>query len=74
MANEVITGTLQVVGGVGFNNQAPAAIPASVTAVTLTAPSVTVFGFTTTLQFFNLINAVNSILTALKGQGLMTSP
>lgn len=72
--NEFITGTLMVGGNVGFNGAVPAAIPASVAAVTLTAPTVTVFGFTTTAQFFALINAVNSIITAIKGQGLMTSP
>lgn len=71
--NEVITGTLAVGGNVGFNGQAPAAPAAVVAAVTTTAPSVTVFGFTTTAQFNNLIAAVNSILTCLKNAGLMAS-
>jgi len=74
MANEQIIGTLSVSGNVGFNGAAPAAIAASLTAVTLTAPTVTVFGFTTTAQFFALINNVNSIIAALKTAGLMTSP
>lgn len=74
MPNLYVDGTVTIGGNVGFNGQAPATLPASVTAVTLTAPTLTVFGFTTTAQFFALINAVNSIITALKNQGLMTSP
>jgi hypothetical protein len=73
MANEQIVGTLSVTGAAGFNGQAPV-VAASLTAVTTTQPSVTAFGFTTTAQFNNLIANVNSIISALKTAGLMTSP
>lgn len=72
MATEVITGDLAVAGKAGFNGVAPAAPTATPAAVTLTAPTVTVFGFTTTAQFFALINAVNTIAAQLKAAGLST--
>lgn len=74
MANQYLDGSLTVGGNIGFYGTAPVAQAASIAAVTLTQPTATVFGFTTTAQFLNLIIAVNQIIADLKTAGLMTSP
>lgn len=71
--NEYISGDIIVGGKAGFYGLAPPAQASVVGAVTLTAPTITVFGFTTTAQFFALINAVNAILAQMKLQGFMAT-
>ena len=71
--NEVVTGSLSVGGQIGIQGNAPPAQASLVAAIATTQPTLTVFGFTTTAQFNNLVNAVNSILTLLKNTGLMAT-
>lgn len=56
---------------VGFYGVTPVAQAAAITAITVTQPTLTQFGFTTTAQFNNLIAAVNSIITALTNIGVI---
>lgn len=57
----------------GFWGAVPVVQPSVVAAITTTQPTATVFGFTTTAQFNNLIAAVNSLLANQKSVGFMAT-
>jgi len=58
---------------VGFHGATPIVQPAVLAAITTTQPTATVFGFTTTAQFNNLIAAVNQLIANQKSYGLMAT-
>lgn len=58
---------------VGFYGTDPTAQAAVLAAITTTQPTATVFGFTTTAQFNNLIAAVNILIANDKLRGLMAT-
>lgn len=57
----------------GWWGAGPAAQPAVLAAITLTQPTATVFGFTTTAQFNLLIAAVNQLIANQKTVGFMAT-
>lgn len=74
MANLSIDGTIgSGTSTVGFYGVAPTTQPSVLAAITTTGPTLTVFGFTTTLQFNNLIAAVNTLIANQKLLGLMAT-
>jgi len=58
---------------VGFFGAGPAAQQAVLAAITTTQPTATVFGFTTTAQFNNLIAAVNTLIANQKTFGFIAT-
>jgi hypothetical protein len=58
---------------IGFWNAVPVVQPSVLAAITVTQPTATVFGFTTTAQFNNLIAAVNQLIANDKTIGLMAT-
>lgn len=58
---------------VSFYGAAPVAQPAVLTAITVTQPTATVFGFTTTAQFNLLVAAVNTLIANQKTLGFMAT-
>jgi hypothetical protein len=58
---------------VSFYGAAPVAQPAVISAITTTQPTATVFGFSTTAQFNNLIAAVNTLIANQKTLGLQAT-
>jgi hypothetical protein len=56
-----------------FWGAVPVTQPTVLAAITTTQPTATVFGFTTTAQFNNLIAAVNTIIANMKSIGMMAT-